>query len=100
MLIHCTVLASVDVVEATRNAETGCPQDSVFSPLPGGWNGPSTVRSNAQQSINFVEELCGSVGVGTNEMLAVIPFTKERKFKILRLLYMEGALNFKNKLNT
>jgi retron-type reverse transcriptase len=36
MLSHRSVVASVDGVEATRNAETGCPQGGVLSPLL--WN--------------------------------------------------------------
>jgi retron-type reverse transcriptase len=33
---HRSVVANVDGVEATRNAETGCPQGGVLSPLL--WN--------------------------------------------------------------
>jgi ribonuclease HI len=46
---------------------------------------PSIVSCHAQNSINLVKEWCGSVGVDINEKLAVILFTRKRKFKISRL---------------
>jgi hypothetical protein len=55
---------------------------------------PSTVRSHVQQSINLVEEWCGSVGVDIKEKLAGILFTKKRKFKISRLLLNGRCLEY------
>jgi retron-type reverse transcriptase len=58
-LSHRSVVASVDGVEATRNAETGCPQGGVLSPLL--WN--LVVEEEGQLSTTLLARLCGRPGL-------------------------------------